>query len=246
MAEAIASVLANRVVVAYAPASVRAPAGLCTPLCPGIAGTHYNGRSCWMPEGAVVDWIDEELRECAALLDWLRAELRERRVVDELAARLTATFRNGGRVLTCGNGGSMCDAMHCAQELTGRFRRDRQALAAMALSDSSHLTCVANDFGFEQIFARGVEAWGRAGDVLMVFSTSGRSPNVVHAARAARAQGLAVIGLLGRDGGDVHGLCDVSIVVPAQDSARIQEIHIKIVHLVIEAVERRLVSEPQA
>jgi D-sedoheptulose 7-phosphate isomerase len=193
-----------------------------------------------------VDWIDEELRECASLLDWLRREVRERRVIDEFATRLTATFRKDGRVLTCGNGGSMCDAMHCAQELTGRFRRDRQSLAAIAISDSSHVTCVANDFGFDQVFARGVEAWGRAGDVLMVFSTSGRSPNVVHAARAARAQGLSVIGLLGRDGGDVLSLCDESIVVPAHDSARIQEVHIKVVHLVIEAVERRLTSEFQA
>jgi D-sedoheptulose 7-phosphate isomerase len=191
-----------------------------------------------------VDWIDEELRECASLLDWLRREVRERRVIDEFATRLT--FRKDGRVLTCGNGGSMCDAMHCAQELTGRFRRDRQSLAAIAISDSSHVTCVANDFGFDQVFARGVEAWGRAGDVLMVFSTSGRSPNVVHAARAARAQGLSVIGLLGRDGGDVLSLCDESIVVPAHDSARIQEVHIKVVHLVIEAVERRLTSEFQA
>lgn len=193
-----------------------------------------------------MDWIDEELRECASLLDWLRREVRERRVIDEFATRLTATFRKDGRVLTCGNGGSMCDAMHCAQELTGRFRRDRQSLAAIAISDSSHVTCVANDFGFDQVFARGVEAWGRAGDVLMVFSTSGRSPNVVHAARAARAQGLSVIGLLGRDGGDVLSLCDESIVVPAHDSARIQEVHIKVVHLVIEAVERRLTSEFQA
>lgn len=193
-----------------------------------------------------MDWIDNELREGAALLDWLRAEARDRHVIDVLADRVAVALRSGGRVLTCGNGGSMCDAMHCAEELTGRFRRNRPALAAQAMSDPSHLTCVANDYGFDQVFARGVEAWGRAGDILMIFSTSGRSPNVVHAARTARERSLTIIGLLGRDGGDVRALCDHAVVVPAQDSARIQEVHIKIVHLLIEAVERRLFAEPSA
>jgi D-sedoheptulose 7-phosphate isomerase len=134
----------------------------------------------------------------------------------------------------------MCDAMHFAEELSGRYRKDRRALAAMAISDPSHLTCVANDFGFEHVFARGVEAWGRAGDVLLGFSTSGNSPNVVAAAQKARDQQMQVFGLLGRDGGKLKGLCNLSIVVPAQTSDRIQEIHIKVVHIIIELIERTL------
>jgi D-sedoheptulose 7-phosphate isomerase len=193
--------------------------------------------------GSVADWIDNELRESAALVDWLRTEARDRHIITTLAGAVGACLQSGGRVLTCGNGGSMCDAMHCAQELTGRFRRDRPALAALAISDPSHLTCVANDYGFDQVFARGVEAWGRSGDVLLLFSTSGRSPNIVAAAAAAKARSMTVIGLLGRDGGDVRSLCDHVVVVPAQDSARIQEVHIKIVHLLIEAVERLVFSD---
>jgi D-sedoheptulose 7-phosphate isomerase len=193
--------------------------------------------------GTVADWIDNELRESAALVEWLRTEARDRQFIATLAGAVGACLQSGGRVLTCGNGGSMCDAMHCAQELSGRFRRDRPALAALAISDPSHMTCVANDYGFDQIFARGVEAWGRPGDVLLLFSTSGRSANIVAAAAAAKARSMTVIGLLGRDGGDARSLCDHVVVVPAQDSARIQEVHIKIVHLLIEGVERLLFSD---
>jgi len=194
--------------------------------------------------GLVVDWVENELREHAELIDWLRGEARAQRLVMDLAASLATCLTTGGRILTCGNGGSMCDAMHCAEELSGRFRRNRPAMAAQAISDPSHLTCVANDFGFDQVFARGVEAWGRPGDVLIVFSTSGRSPNIVAAAKAARQGGITVVGLLGRDGGDVREWCDQAVVVPASDSARIQEVHITLVHLLIEAVERLVL--PQA
>jgi D-sedoheptulose 7-phosphate isomerase len=131
--------------------------------------------------------------------------------------------------------------MHFAQELSGRFRGDRPAFAAHAISDPAHLSCVANDFGFERVFARGVEAWGQPGDVLVALSTSGNSPNVIHAAEAARARGLSVIGLLGRDGGALLSLCDDAIVVPSGDSALVQEIHIKVIHLTIEGIERALV-----
>lgn len=189
------------------------------------------------------NWIDDELREGAALVEWLRGEARERDLIDTLADPVAETLGRGGRVLTCGNGGSMSDAMHCAEELTGRFRGDRPALAAQAISDPGHLTCVANDFGFDRVFARGVEAWGREGDVLILFSTSGQSPNIVAAAEAARARRMRVIGLLGRDGGAVKPLCDMAVVVPSRESARIQEVHIKIVHLLIAAVERRLFQQ---
>jgi D-sedoheptulose 7-phosphate isomerase len=193
-----------------------------------------------------VNWIDNELRESAALVEWLRTQALEHRIVDRFADTIAERLRTGGRVLTCGNGGSMCDAMHCAEELSGRFRRDRPAIAAQAISDPAHLTCAANDYGFDRIFARGVEAWAGRGDVLIVFSTSGRSPNIVEAARTARARGVTVIGLLGRDGGDVLPLCDEAVVVPARDSGRIQEVHIKVVHLLIESLERRLFTEPEA
>jgi D-sedoheptulose 7-phosphate isomerase len=152
-----------------------------------------------------------------------------------------ATFRKGGTIYSCGNGGSMCDAMHFAEEWTGRFRRDRPALPALAFSDAAHMTCIANDFGYEQVFARMVDAYGQPGDTLLAISTSGNSPNVLAACRAAKAKGVTVVGLLGKGGGPMKALCDVAIVVPvATTSDRIQEIHIKVIHAVIEAVERRL------
>ena len=155
-----------------------------------------------------------------------------------------ATLTSGGRLMSCGNGGSMCDAMHFAEEWTGRFRGDRDALPAIAFSDPSHLTCIANDFGYDRVFARMVEAYGREGDLLVALSTSGSSPNVLAACEEARARGIKVIGLLGKGGGPMKDLCDVAIVVPeATTSDRIQEIHIKVLHIAIEAVERRLFPE---
>ena len=144
--------------------------------------------------------VEQGLGDAASLLDWLRNNERSERAVEQLAERLAAAFTRGGRVLACGNGGSMCDAMHFAEELSARFREARPALAAQAISDPAHLTCVGNDEGFERIFARGVEAWGRPGDTLVVFSTSGNSPNVIAAVETARSMGLDTVGLLGRDG----------------------------------------------
>jgi len=152
-----------------------------------------------------------------------------------------ATLARGGKLLACGNGGSMCDAMHFAEEWTGRFRGDRRALPAIAFSDPSQLTCMANDFGYEAVFARSVEAYGQPGDLLLAISTSGDSPNVLRAIDAARARGITSVGLLGKDGGRARGEVDIPIVVPlATTSDRIQEVHIKVIHIVIEAVERRL------
>ena len=198
-----------------------------------------TGPSNQAPSG----WILDGLRESAALVEWLRTTEARDRVVERLSGRLATCLAGSGTVLTCGNGGSMCDAMHLAEELSGRFRQDRRALPALAISDPAHLTCVANDFGFDRVFARGVEAWGRPGDMLVVFSTSGNSRNIVAAAEAARARQLAVLGLLGRQGGAVLPLCDEAIVVPAEDAGRIQEVHIKVVHLLIEGIERVLVPE---
>ncbi len=152
-----------------------------------------------------------------------------------------AALRAGKKLMACGNGGSMCDAMHFAEEWTGRFRRDRAALPALAFSDPSQLTCIANDFGFEQVFARSVEAYGNEGDVLVVLSTSGNSPNVLNAVEVAKRKRIASVGLLGKGGGELGTKVDVPIVVPrAQTSDRIQEVHIKILHIAIEAAEREL------
>ena len=135
----------------------------------------------------------------------------------------------------------MCDAMHFAEEWTGRFRQDRSALAAVAFSDPSHLTCIANDFGYDEVFAREVEAYGKKGDLLLAISTSGNSPNVLRACEVARERGVTTVGLLGKGGGQLGGHVDIPIVVPdATTSDRIQEVHIKVIHITIEAVERRM------
>ncbi|RKP51957.1 D-sedoheptulose 7-phosphate isomerase [Pararobbsia silviterrae] len=158
------------------------------------------------------------------------------------AARLLATaFDHGGKVLSCGNGGSHCDAMHFAEELTGRFRENRKGFPAIAISDVSHVSCVGNDFGFDFIFSRYVEAVGRAGDVLLAISTSGNSKNVIHAMRAAREGGMKIIALTGKDGGAIgrEGLADIEIrVAHAGYADRVQEIHIKIIHTLIQLVEK--------
>jgi len=160
-----------------------------------------------------------------------------RRFVEAAAGAL----RGGRKLLACGNGGSMCDAMHFAEEWTGRFRRDRDPLPAIAFSDPAQLTCIANDFGYEQVFARSVLAYGSAGDVLVALSTSGNSPNVLAAVQAARERKITSVGLLGKGGGELRSKVDIPIVVPlAETSDRIQEIHIKVLHIAIEAVEREL------
>jgi len=184
--------------------------------------------------------LSASLSDARELLDWLGQTAAEQSILETMTATLVACLQRGGRILSCGNGGSMCDAMHFAEELSGRNREDRPALSAQAMSDAGHLTCVANDYGFEQVFARGVDAWARPGDVLLVFSTSGNSRNLVRAAEAARKKNVTVIGLLGRDGGALKPLCDLTLVVPGTTSDRIQEVHIKAVHLLIEGVEATL------
>lgn len=157
---------------------------------------------------------------------------------------MSESLRQGGKVISCGNGGSLCDAMHFAEELTGRFREDRRALPAVAIADPSHITCVANDYGFEYIFSKYVEAHGKPGDVLLAISTSGNSANIIRAIEAAKAKGMKVVGLTGKEGGAMKELCDVEIRVSWNGySDRIQEIHIKIIHILIEYIESKLIEK---
>ncbi len=160
--------------------------------------------------------------------------------VETFSRIVTNAIEQGNKVMTCGNGGSMCDAMHFAEELTGRFRHDRRSLPAVAIADASHITCTGNDYGFDAIFSRYVEGVGIEGDVLLGISTSGNSPNIVNAVKSAKEKGITTVGLLGKDGGDLKDLVDLPIIVPADTSDRIQEVHIKIIHIVIEMTEKQL------
>jgi D-sedoheptulose 7-phosphate isomerase len=183
--------------------------------------------------------IQDSFREAAVTLDAFLKNAACLQGVERFAEAAAATLKHGGLLMSCGNGGSMCDAMHFAEEWTGRFRKDRSALPAVAFSDPSQLTCMANDFGFDEVFARSVEAYGKQGDLLLAISTSGNSPNVLKAVELAKKRGITTVGLLGRGGGKLLPLVDIPIVVPlATTSDRIQEVHIKVIHIAIETVER--------
>ena len=154
---------------------------------------------------------------------------------------LSNSFKEGGKVISCGNGGSHCDAMHFAEELTGRYKNNRRALPAMAISDPSHISCVGNDYGYDYIFSRYIEAHGKPGDILLGISTSGNSKNVALAMETAKANGMKIIGLTGKDGGIIANFCDVEIRAPhSQYADRAQEIHIKVIHSLIDGVEHSL------
>lgn len=188
--------------------------------------------------------VIETLCEARAALDALLANQSAVAAIGEAGRLIAAAFTRGGRVFSCGNGGSMCDAMHFAEELSGRYRLDRKALPATAISDPGHLSCVANDYGYEQVFSRYIEAHGRAGDCLLGISTSGTSRNVLAAAETGKAQGLKIIALTGRPGSPLGALADIEICTPAGRFAdRVQELHIKVVHILIELVERELFPE---
>ena len=183
--------------------------------------------------------IKAELTEARTVLDQFLANEANLACIAQAAELMAASLRNGGKILTCGNGGSLCDAQHFAEELSGRYRQDRPALAAIALTEASHMTCVANDYGFEFVFSRFVQALGRRGDVLLAISTSGNSPNVLNAAEAAKAAGMQVVSLTGKNGGKLADLSDVEIRVPHFGFAdRIQEVHIKAIHIMIMLIEK--------
>ncbi len=157
--------------------------------------------------------------------------------IEAIAADLVACVKAGNKILICGNGGSSADAMHFAEELTGRFRGDRPALPAIACVDIGHITCTANDYGFDHVFSRWVEGLGKAGDVLIILSTSGNSANIVNAVKAAKHRGLMTVAMLGKDGGKLRGACHHEIIAPGETSDRIQEIHMLALHILVEAIE---------
>ena len=169
--------------------------------------------------------------------------------VEQSVSLMTETLKKGGRILACGNGGSMCDSLHFVEELTGRYRKDRAPLSALSMGEAGHITCVGNDYGFNFIFSRMVEAHGRCGDTLLAISTSGNSSNIIEAVKSAHQKGVHVVALLGKDGGKIKSMLksdDVGIIVDHSVTDRIQEIHIKIIHIIIEGIERNLFPDHYA
>ncbi|MDR9827529.1 D-sedoheptulose 7-phosphate isomerase [Vibrio sp. FNV 38] len=187
------------------------------------------------------DLIKSELTEAADVLNKFLSDDHNIAQIEAAAKMIADSFKQGGKVLSCGNGGSHCDAMHFAEELTGRYRENRPGYAGIAISDPSHLSCVSNDFGYDYVFSRYVEAVGSKGDVLFGLSTSGNSGNILKAIEAAQAKGMKTVALTGKDGGKMAGAADIEIRVPHFGYAdRIQEIHIKIIHIVIQLIEKEM------
>jgi len=184
--------------------------------------------------------IADHFKEALEILQKFNTESNFQRI-SAAGTLMTDAIKNGNKIISCGNGGSMCDAMHFAEELTGRYRNDRPGIPALSISDPSHISCVGNDYGFDFIFSRYVEGVGNSGDVLLAISTSGNSKNVINAINAAKAKGMKVVGLTGKDGGKMADICDVEIRAPHSDYAdRAQEIHIKVIHSLIDFIERNL------
>ncbi len=183
----------------------------------------------------------EDFHQAKELLERFMADDANYEILNKAGDILVSALKKGKKIISCGNGGSMSDAMHFAEELTGRFRNDRRAIAAIAISDPSHLSCVANDYGFDFVFSRYIEALGNNSDVLLVISTSGNSKNIINAAMAAKKCGMKVIGLTGKNGGKLAEMCNCEIRIPHTGySERIQEIHIMVIHSLINYIELNL------
>ena len=190
-----------------------------------------------------MSYIRSSLLEAQSTLNKFIENDQNVKKIEDAINLFAESFRNKGRVFSCGNGGSMCDSLHFAEELTGRYRKDRAPLPATGISEAGHITCIANDFGFDHIFSRFVEAWGQQGDVLLAISTSGNSSNVIKAVEVAKSKGMKVVGLLGKDGGKLKSMVDVPLIIDCPITDRIQEIHIKCIHIFIEGIERQLFPE---
>ncbi|MDH5604529.1 MAG: D-sedoheptulose 7-phosphate isomerase [Cyclobacteriaceae bacterium] len=185
-----------------------------------------------------------ELHEASSVLEKFMGNPQNLEKIEEAALVMAHAIQEGGKVMSCGNGGSMCDAMHFAEELTGRYRKNRTPMGAIALSDVSHVSCVANDFGYDEIFSRHVMALGREGDALLAISTSGNSPNILKAVAVAKERNIKVVALTGKDGGKLKQEADVCLVVPHEGYAdRIQEVHIKIIHIFILLIEKHVLGQ---
>lgn len=188
-----------------------------------------------------IEIIEQELQEAHQVLSNFMADPKLIETIAEMAHLMTQAIENGGKIITCGNGGSHCDAMHFAEELTGRYRNDRKSLPAIAISDSAHLTCVGNDYGYEFIFSRFIEGMGNNGDVLLAITTSGNSMNIVNAVKTAKEKNIKTIVLAGKNGGKLANIADKILIVPHFGFAdRIQEIHIKIIHIMILLLEQKI------
>ncbi len=183
----------------------------------------------------------DDLKEAHKVLgDYINAK-DTKESIEKAVAIMVESLKNQGKIITAGNGGSMCDAMHFAEELSGRYRDDRPAFAAVAICDPSHLTCVGNDYGFDAVFSRFIEGLGFPQDVFLGISTSGNSKNIIKACQAARDKGMKTITLLGKDGGKLKSLCDLPLIVPHFGYAdRIQEVHTMIIHIMIRAIEEQM------
>ena len=189
----------------------------------------------------MIECVKASLREAQMALEALIADQASQQKIAVAAGLLGDALEQRGRIFSCGNGGSMCDAMHFAEELTGRYRLDRAPLAAVAISDVSHMSCVSNDLSYEEVFSRYLQAHGRSGDCLVAMTTSGTSKNVIRAVHTARQLGMRVVLLSGRVNPELEALCDVYLCTPGGKFAdRVQELHIKVLHILIELIERRL------
>jgi D-sedoheptulose 7-phosphate isomerase len=185
--------------------------------------------------------IEKNLKEAQEILQAFIDDPKTIPSIEAAGKLLLKALKNSNKIISCGNGGSMCDAMHFAEELSGRFREDRAPYAAIAISDASHLSCVGNDYGYENVFSRYILGLGNKGDVLLAISTSGNSSNVLNAIQTAKEKGMQVIGLTGKNGGRMSALCDVEIRAPhSQYADRAQEIHIKVIHSLIQYVEENI------
>lgn len=184
--------------------------------------------------------IKKAYKESADNINEFITDQENIKITEEIAEVCSNALEQGNKILICGNGGSSADAMHFAEELTGKFRKERPALPAISLTDPSHITCVGNDYGFEEIFARGIEAYGKRGDILIAISTSGNSKNVIKAVEKASQLELVTIGLLGKNGGSLKNRSDFELIAPGRTTDRIQEIHTVVLHILIESIERIL------
>jgi len=183
--------------------------------------------------------IKQHFEEAHAVLSAFLNDEHNFSQIEKAGRLMSDAVKRGNKIISCGNGGSMCDAMHFAEELSGRYRDNRNAMPAISISDPSHISCVGNDYGFDFIFSRFIEGLGREGDVLLGISTSGNSKNIINAVNAAKAKGMHVICLTGKDGGALANMCDVEIRAPKSNYAdRAQEIHIKVIHSLIDFIER--------